>query len=71
MVSQIEATVEGAPGRRREDEIAFKYTGALAYVWKGIRKGVVGRVLSIGGTHARICIGGTGVHTLKRENLIR
>lgn len=53
------------------DDIAYKYADAIVYVWKGFKKGSVGRVLSIGRDYAILCIGGTGVHTLKRENIIR
>ncbi|KLO11985.1 hypothetical protein SCHPADRAFT_891181 [Schizopora paradoxa] len=57
-------------GKANIDVLAHKYMDEVIYVWKGFKKGSVGRVLSIGGTHARVCIGGTGVHTFKRENLL-
>lgn len=53
------------------DLLAYKYLDEVVYAWKGHERGNVGRVLCMGGTHARICIGGTGVHTLKRDDLVR
>lgn len=63
------------PTLKCPDKLAHKYTGKLVYVWKGERKGRVGRVLSAGGNRAQIAFGGmtgaTGVYTIKREYLIR
>lgn len=54
-----------------QDVLAYRYADKLVYVWRGARKGRVGRIIAIGGDYAQICIGGTGVHTIKRAHLMR
>lgn len=70
-----QAPYRKAPPKDCVDKIAYRYTGKLVYVWKGDKKGRVGRVFSIGGTHAQVAFsgmtGGTGVQTIKREYLMR
>lgn len=56
------------------DYYAKKYTGKLVYIWNGPWKGRIGYVQSVSGKEARLSItgiGGSGIQTLKRANLIR
>ncbi len=57
------------------DEMANLYRGKLVYVWKGEKKGQVGRVVNMGILDARLSftgtVGDTGIRSLKRVNLIR
>ncbi len=58
-----------------KDVLALKFNGRQVYVWRGPKKGWIGRVRSIGGEHAQVEFTGVGtgcvIETLKRENLIR
>ncbi len=49
--------------------------GKLVYIWKGEKKGQVGRVENMGILDARLSftgtIGGAGIRSLKRANLIK
>lgn len=57
------------------DHLAIKYEGKKVYVWRGERKGKVGRVISMSGPYARVSLSGTtegaGIYAIKREYLIR
>ncbi len=57
------------------DQMANLYRGKLVYMWKGEKKGQVGRVVNMGILDARLSftgtVGDTGIRSLKRANLIR
>ncbi len=57
------------------DKMANLCRGKLVYVWKGEKKGQVGRVENMGILDARLSftgtVGGAGIRSLKRANLIK
>ncbi len=57
------------------DRMANLYRGKLVYIWKGEKKGQVGRVENMGKLDARLSFTGSavgmGIRTLKRVNLMR
>ncbi len=57
------------------DKMANLYRGKLVYVWKGEKKGQVGRVVNMGILDVRLSftgtVGDTGIRSLKQANLIR
>ncbi|KLO10010.1 hypothetical protein SCHPADRAFT_999856 [Schizopora paradoxa] len=52
------------------DKLAYKYSDKIVYVWKGEKRGKIGRVLAIGSSRAQICVNGKSVLSVKRENLM-
>lgn len=73
--AEVENGVADIGPKPTHDALAAKYQGKMVYIWKGQRKGRVGRVVLMSGPYARVSITGTvegsGIYAIKREYLMR